>query len=323
MNGGTRHPDAPADGGPRIEPDALETDLVEQEFEATVELAEPASVIKTAASKPPVTKTPQSARMPTAKRPRSRPIEVASSSDETSPTAAKTAPPEALAIAEPLMAALIEEAPPVPQPPLVESVDPDEARALLAAPPLVSEDVPPPPDVADLPPAELRAVIEALLFVSTRPLSVERLTSFLPGADAGYLDGFLAGLAARFDHEGRGWELRRLANGWQLLTRREHHAWVRQLERKELPTKLSKSALETLAIVAYQQPVTRGKIEDIRGVQCGPVLRQLMDLKLVQVTGRDEDTLGRPLLYGTTDVFLVRFGLGALGDLPAKHEFGA
>jgi len=117
--------------------------------------------------------------------------------------------------------------------------------------------------------------------------------------------------------------LLRIANGWQLLTRKELHPWVRQLDRKELPTKLTKGALETLAIVAYKQPIARGAIEDIRGVQCGPVLRQLMDMKLVQVSGRDDNLLGRPLLYGTTDHFLQRFGLGGINDLPAEHEFGA
>ncbi len=178
------------------------------------------------------------------------------------------------------------------------------------------------PDTSDLPPDELRAVIEALLFVATRPLASERIAECLPGTGAGYLDGFLAGLGERYAHENRGWELRRLAGGWQLMTRRALHPWVRQLERKELPTRLSKSALETLAIVAYKQPITRGEVEDIRGVQCGPVLRQLMDLKLVQVNGRAEESLGRPLLYGTTEHFLSRFGLGGIADLPKKHEFG-
>lgn len=205
--------------------------------------------------------------------------------------------------------------------PAVEILGEAEARALLAAPAEAPEQ--PVPPVADLPPAELRAVVESLLFVATKPLSAERLAQCLPGATAGYLERFLDGLAARYDHERRGWELRRIAGGWQLLTRREHHPWVRALERKELPTKLSKSALETLAIVAYKQPITRGQIEDIRGVQCGPVLRQLMDLRLVQVTGRAEHVLGRPLLYGTTEAFLMRFGLGSLQDLPSKHEFGA
>ena len=179
------------------------------------------------------------------------------------------------------------------------------------------------PDTADLPPAELRAAVESLLFVSTKPMSVAKLAGCLPGTSAAYLDGFLAGLAARYDHERRGWELLRIANGWQLLTRKELHPWVRQLDRKELPTKLTKGALETLAIVAYKQPIARGAIEDIRGVQCGPVLRQLMDMKLVQVSGRDDNLLGRPLLYGTTDHFLQRFGLGGINDLPAEHEFGA
>ena len=145
----------------------------------------------------------------------------------------------------------------------------------------------------------------------------------MPGSDPVYLEGFLQGLADRWTHEQRGWELRREAKGWQIMTRPLFHPWVRQLEKRDLPTKLTKGALETLAVVAYKQPVARGIIEDIRGVQCGPVLRQLMDLKLVMVTGRDDSALGRPLLYGTTDQFLVRFGLGSPADLPKRHEFGA
>lgn len=204
--------------------------------------------------------------------------------------------------------------------PLVETID---AAELKSGEPAASDEPPVAPDVSDLPPAELRAAVEAVLFVATRPLTIDRLQRVLPGTSAAYLEGFLTGLATRYERERRGWELRHIAGGWQLLTRRELYPWVRQLERRELPTKLSKSALETLAIVAYKQPITRGAIEDIRGVQCGPVLRQLMDLKLVQVTGRDEDALGRPLLYGTTDAFLSRFGLGRIEDLPRRHEFGA
>ena len=207
----------------------------------------------------------------------------------------------------------------------VADADPivEQLESLPATVAQADEDVvPPPPDAADMPPAELRAVIESLLLVATKPLTPARLAACISGVSEGYLVGFLMGLAARFDHEGRGWELLRIANGWQLLTRRAHHPWVRQLERKELPTKLSRGGLETLSIVAYKQPVTRGAIEDIRGVQCGPVLRQLMDLRLVAVIGREEGTLGRPLLYGTTDSFLHRFGLGSVADLPKRHEFG-
>lgn len=204
--------------------------------------------------------------------------------------------------------------------PLVETIDAADMKSGEAP---VSDEPPVAPDVSDLPAAELRAAVEAVLFVATRPLTIERLQRVLPGTSASYLEGFLTGLATRYERERRGWELRHIAGGWQLLTRRELYPWVRQLERRELPTKLSKSALETLAIVAYKQPITRGAIEDVRGVQCGPVLRQLMDLKLVQVVGRDEEALGRPLLYTTTDAFLSRFGLGRVEDLPRRHEFGA
>ena len=187
----------------------------------------------------------------------------------------------------------------------------------------LEEDLPPPPDADDLPTDQLRGVIEALLIVATRPMTVERLAACVPGTDPAYLEGFLSGLADRWTWEKRGFELRREAKGWQIMTRPLFHPWVRQLEKRELPTKLSKGALETLAVVAYKQPVARGIIEDIRGVQAGPVLRQLMDLKLVAVVGRDDAALGRPLLYGTTDQFLVRFGLGSVADLPKRHEFGA
>jgi len=244
------------------------------------------------------------------------------SPDERDDGGPRLTPPEP----EPVVAEAVELLPDVPPEPFFERDSDPIVAQLDPLPPTVAgdapEELPPPPDAADMPPRELRAVIESLLLVATKPLTVARLTACIPGVSAEYLGGFLEGLAARFDHEGRGWELLRIANGWQLLTRRAHHPWVRQLERKELPTKLTRGCLETLAIVAYKQPVARGAIEDIRGVQCGPVLRQLMDLRLVAVIGREEGTLGRPLLYGTTDLFLNRFGLGSIADLPKRHEFG-
>jgi len=181
----------------------------------------------------------------------------------------------------------------------------------------------PPPDAGELTPAELRMAVEGVLFVSPKPVPMSRLLDCLPGSDEDHLRGLLLGLQARWKREQRGWDLVEIANGWQLLTRAEVHPWVRRFEKRALPDKLTRSALETLAVVAYKQPVTRGAIEDVRGVQCGPVLRQLMDLKLVQVTGRDENALGRPLLYGTTEAFLQRFGLARVEDLPKSHEFGA
>ncbi|MDA3962729.1 MAG: SMC-Scp complex subunit ScpB [Planctomycetota bacterium] len=209
------------------------------------------------------------------------------------------------------------------EPPLVETFSADELKNTIAASIEAMgglQDLV--PDAVDMPADELRGVLEAVLLVATKPLKVERLVKLIPGSDARYLAGFLQGLAHRFDHERRGWELRSIADGWQLLTRRSFHPWVRQLDKRELPSHLTKSAIETLAIVAYKQPVTRGAIEDIRGVQSGPMLRQLMDLKLVQVVGRDEDALGNPLLYGTTDAFCDRFGVGSPADLPRAHELG-
>lgn len=209
------------------------------------------------------------------------------------------------------------------EPPLVETFSADELKRTIGAGiAAMGGDDDLVPDAVELPPGELRGVIEALLMVATRPLTAERIGKLIPGVDRDYLAGFMHGLADRFDHEGRGWELRAIAGGWQLLTRRSYHAWVRQLDKRELPSRLTRSAMETLAIVAYKQPVTRGAIEDIRGVQSGPMLRQLMDLKLVQVLGRDDDALGNPLLYGTTDVFCERFGVASPAELPRAHELG-
>ncbi|NRA40234.1 MAG: SMC-Scp complex subunit ScpB [Planctomycetes bacterium] len=207
--------------------------------------------------------------------------------------------------------------------PLIEALSASEARHIQSLDEDENSDEDVVPDVLDMPPTELRGVIEALLLVSNRPVKIERIEKCLPGSCKNYLSGFLRGLSERYAREQRGWDLRSVGGGWQLLTRVQFHPWVRQLDKRELPTRLSKSAMETLAIVAYKQPVSRGRIEDIRGVQCGPMLRQLMDMHLILVTGRDEEALGRPLLYATTEQFLERFGLSAAEDLPRQHEFGA
>lgn len=210
-------------------------------------------------------------------------------------------------------------APSAPLAALVETLDAAEAKAALAPPPAdAAPEVA--PDVSDLPPAELRAVVEALLFVATRPLTIDRLLQCLPGTSERYLERFLDGLAARYDHENRGWELRRIANGWQLLTRRAHYPWVRQLERKELPSKLSRSALETLAIVAYKQPISRAQVAAIRGVNVDGVMRTLQHRGYVTDVARDPGP-GQAVLYGTTPLFLERLGLDSLDQLPPLGEF--
>jgi segregation and condensation protein B len=207
---------------------------------------------------------------------------------------------------------------------LIETIDRDAIKAQLSE--QLSElggDDDLPPSVIDLPPQEIRAIVEAVLLVATKPIKADYIARALPGTDERYIEGLLAGLESRFAYENRGFRIEHLAGGWRLATRPAVHSWVRKLDKREPPAALSRSALETLAIVAYKQPITRGAIEDIRGVQCGPMLRQLIDLHLVQLAGRAEGTLGRPWLYATTDHFLERFGLASTDDLPKGYEFGA
>ena len=180
-----------------------------------------------------------------------------------------------------------------------------------------------PPSIIDLPAHEIRAIIEGVLMVVTKPVKAEYIARAVPGTDERYIEGLLRGLEARFAHEGRGFRVEHVAGGWRFSTRPSIHSWVRKLDKRAPPAALSRSALETLAIVAYKQPITRGAIEDIRGVQCGPMLRQLIDMHLVQLAGRAEGVLGRPWLYATTDHFLERFGLGSVDDLPKGYELGA
>ena len=202
----------------------------------------------------------------------------------------------------------------IAQEPLAERLDPATVKAQIAAnlELIGSDPEEQTPDASDLPAAELRGALESLLLVATKPLTTERIAALLPGTATSYLDGFLRGMADRAEQEQRGWMIASLAGGWQFVTRERFHPWVRQLDKKELPSKLSRSAMETLAIIAYKQPISRGQIDDIRGVQSGPMVRQLMDLKLVHVAGRSEDLLGKPLLYGTTQVFCDRLAWAAL-----------
>jgi len=156
--------------------------------------------------------------------------------------------------------------------------------------------------------------IEALLFAAAGPLTVKDLASRLPeGAD---IPGGLEELVARY--EGRGVVLAEIAGGWRFQTA-EDLAWLMTEEREE-PRRLSKAAQETLAIIAYHQPVTRAEIEAVRGVQASRgTLDVLLELGMVRMRGRRR-TPGRPVTYGTTDAFLEHYGLATLGDLPGMSE---
>jgi segregation and condensation protein B len=161
-------------------------------------------------------------------------------------------------------------------------------------------------------------IIESLLFVSEDPLTVEKLKQVLETVDTKEIRSALESLAAQYDARGGGFKLAEVAGGWQLRSRPEYNQWIKRMLQPP-PQRLSRAALETLAIVAYNQPIIRADIEHIRGVDCGGVLRQLLERKLIRVLGRKEIP-GRPLIYATTKLFLELFELKDLRDLPSPKE---
>ena len=163
--------------------------------------------------------------------------------------------------------------------------------------------------------------LEALLFSSTEALSLDRLEK-ATGLDRPQVKAALEELGRTLEEEGRPYSLAPVGRGWRLLTRPEFHPLIATLKGIKRQEGLSKAALETLAVVACRQPIMRAEIEDIRGVQCGPMLRALLERKLLRVAGRAQ-VPGRPLLYGTTRLFLDKFGLGDLKELPTLREFKA
>lgn len=160
------------------------------------------------------------------------------------------------------------------------------------------------------------AAVEAALVAADEPLTAKKLATAAALADAAEARRTVQRLRELYDAEGSAFQVEELAGGYQLLTRPEFHPWLVRLRRGSAEMKISPAARETLAIVAYRQPITRADIEGVRGVQCAEVLRQLMEKGLLRIAGRD-DSLGRPVLYGTTKKFLQMFGLKSLRDLPA------
>jgi segregation and condensation protein B len=162
------------------------------------------------------------------------------------------------------------------------------------------------------------AILEALLFVAEEPLPLSKLQEILADASSADTDGSLRDLAVRLESEGRGVMVQEVAGGFRLTTRPDVHAWIQKLQQVK-PARLSRAALETLAIVAYRQPITRAEVEAIRGVAVDGVLRTLLERELVRMMGRKAEA-GRPMLYGTSQQFLEHFGLRELGDLPTLRE---
>ncbi len=170
---------------------------------------------------------------------------------------------------------------------------------------------------------ELKQAVEAILFASDDPIAsakiVEALKEALPEVRKADVEEVIRQLKADYDNSNRGFSIEEIAGGVQVLTRPQFADIIAKLRRSKAEKKLSAAALETLAIVAYKQPIKRVDLEAIRGVATGDVLRALMERRLVRITGREEIP-GAPVLYGTTAEFLEAFGIKSLDDLPRPEE---
>lgn len=165
----------------------------------------------------------------------------------------------------------------------------------------------------------LARLLEAALFASNRPVPVEELAGLDSEASPAAVRAALGEIRDTYQANGHGVELVELGEGWQVLTRPEFTDAIERAQLAARPHRLSGAALETLAIVAYRQPIGRAEIEEIRGVNCGAILKSLQERALIDVTGRGEG-MGRPLLYGTTPLFLEQFALRHLEELPRADE---
>lgn len=173
------------------------------------------------------------------------------------------------------------------------------------------------------PPERTAAAVEAVLLTSERAISPGRIAVALGlnarGDGVKMVREAIEALNAAYDSAGRAFRIENVAGGWRIVTRPEFAPVVEALHTARESAKLSRAAVETLAIIAYKQPITRASVEAIRGVACGEVLRTLIDRRLIDIVGRAEE-LGRPMLYGTSRLFLETFGLASLRDLPSVGE---
>ena len=164
----------------------------------------------------------------------------------------------------------------------------------------------------------VESVLEAVLFASDEPLTVARLSDIV-GAGTKQIREHIENLNEKYKAQNNAFRIEQIAGGYQMLTLSPYNHWLKKLLRAREDSKLSPAALETLAIIAYKQPIIRADIEAIRGVAAGEMVRSLMYKGLVKIVGRAE-VLGRPMLYGTTKRFLEVFGLNSLKDLPKTEE---
>jgi segregation and condensation protein B len=166
--------------------------------------------------------------------------------------------------------------------------------------------------------SDLKGVVEALIFASPEPVTMKTLVKLLDSEPKEDIVAAINELKQQYDRPG-GLQMVEVAGGYQIVTRPELHEWVRRLFHERTTTKLSVASLETLAVVAYKQPITSPEIAEIRGVNTAGVLGTLIERKLIKIVGRKQ-VVGRPFLYGTTREFLTRFGLNDLSDLPKVED---
>ena len=169
---------------------------------------------------------------------------------------------------------------------------------------------------------DLQKIIETLLFITDRPVKVSRLVDVIENTTAKEVREAIQKLQDDYTVRGSAVQILEIAGGYQMCTKPEYGRWVRRLYNEKMTTRLSNAALETLAIIAYKQPLTRAEMESIRGVDVAGPLEKLLDRGLVRVVGR-KDTIGHPMVYGTTDEFLRMFGLNKVSELPDLQVFAA
>ena len=166
---------------------------------------------------------------------------------------------------------------------------------------------------------ELKAIIEALIFVADEPIGAKAIADVVD-VDREAVATAIQDLVKEYESRPGGLQLREIAGGWQIATKAEHHEHIRAYLKSKPSAKLSLASLETLAVIAYRQPVTVPEILEIRGVQSPSAIKTLLDKRLIVAKGRKE-TVGRPMMYGTSKEFLIQFGLKDLSELPSIEDF--
>jgi len=170
------------------------------------------------------------------------------------------------------------------------------------------------------PPADLAQRVEAALLTTDRPMTSAKLAEALGDVAVKAINSAIAALNKVYEKTERSFRIEQVAAGWQIMTLPQYADVLSTMHKARAAAKLSPAAMETLAIIAYRQPILRAEVESVRGVACGEVIRSLMERRLVKIVGR-ADEIGRPMLYGTSSAFLELFGLSSLKDLPKVEEF--